>query len=206
MRTEASRLFDEFNRKYWRNRLPKYRVIRRATLRGECLGICSNQTKTILLRRDLAGEDLRLTLLHEMCHIGTDSWCGHGPRFLRKVHRLRRLGEPRLLDDIERYDGTKSEREIEALRAQGKLDDEPIPFRVLVHDDLKAAALEQYRRPWKTIRRLLANQYEMSPAQFQKFAPWAERKWREASQQYRRIEHGKRAFRKRTQTSLTPAP
>ena len=34
MRTEASRLFDEFNRRYWRGRLPRFRVIRQAYNRG----------------------------------------------------------------------------------------------------------------------------------------------------------------------------
>src|SRR5207245_227092 len=69
-RSEASHLFDELNRRYWSGRLPWYRVIRRA-LPPRFLGTCPDETRTILVDSSLAGETLRLTLLHEMCHIGT---------------------------------------------------------------------------------------------------------------------------------------
>ena len=64
-------MFDDLNRRYWRGRLPRYHVIRRAALKGGRLGVCRDEIRTILLRADLQGEELRLTLLHEMCHIGT---------------------------------------------------------------------------------------------------------------------------------------
>jgi hypothetical protein len=109
---QPSALFDELNKRYWRGRLPKYRVIRRAVLRGDVLGQCDNRRRTILLRSDVTEEQLRLTLLHEMCHIGTGRGYDHGPSFLRKLHRLVRLGETGLLaEDIEHYDGTEVERD-----------------------------------------------------------------------------------------------
>jgi len=61
------------------------------------------------VRADLEGEELRLTMLHEMCHIGSGAGWVHGPLFRRKVRRLVRLGVPGLVEDIERYDGTADE-------------------------------------------------------------------------------------------------
>ncbi len=194
MRTEANRLFDELNRKYWRGKLPKYRVIRRAVLFGRCLGLCSNDSRTILLRRDLEGEALRLTLLHEMCHIGPESGYDHGPRFLRKLRRLARLGEPKLLDDIERYDGTAIERMIAQRTADGRLVPE-IPFRSAVSSDLDSLAMERPFLRWTTVRRVLAREYNISPARFQYLAPWAEREWRQVSGDYRSMRRAEKEFR-----------
>ena len=184
MRTEASRLFDEFNKKYWRDRLPRYRVIRRTNIIGDCLGLCNDRTKTILLKKDLAGEDLRLTLLHEMCHIGTGSGYDHGPRFLRKLHRLVRLGETKLKEkDIEHYDGTVEAREIEKLRSEGKLSPE-ISWRERVLDDLDTLAIESASLRWPKVCRMLADRYKTTPAKFQRVAPWAERKWRTINKEW----------------------
>ncbi len=196
-KTEVSQMFDEFNRKYWRGRLSRYRVIRRATLSDNDLGQCRNKTRTILLRRDLDGELLRQTLLHEMCHIGPDSGYDHGPRFLRKLHRLARLGEPKLLEDIEQYDGTAIRREIDRLKAEGKLGGSEIPWRSDVWSHLDAFALERPLLRWATVRRVLAAEYRMTPAQFQRRAPWAEREWRQLSGTYRSIAIADRAFAKR---------
>ncbi len=196
MRTEANRVFDEFNRRYWRGRLPKYRVIRRAQVLGRALGRCYNLTQTILLRKDLSDEDVRLTLLHEMCHIGPDVRGDvHGPRFRRKLHRLVRLGEPKMLEDIERYDGTATEREIARLKAEGKLGGPEIPWRSDVWSHLDAFALERPFLRWATVRRVLAGEYRMTPAHFQRRAPWAEREWRQLSGDYRAIRRGDKAFR-----------
>ncbi len=185
MRTEASRLFDRFNKKYWGNRLPRYRVIRRTNIARDYLGLCNNQTKTILLEKDLAGEDLRLTLLHEMCHIGSGSGYQHGPRFLRKLRRLVRLGEKKLIEeDIERYDETADARYIEELRSQGKLGPK-FSWRERVWDDLGSLASESPRLRWQTVCRMLASLYHMTPAKFQRAAPWAEQEWRTISKQWR---------------------
>lgn len=42
MKTSASRMFDEFNRRYWRARLPRFRVIRR-DLGNHYPGLCDNK-------------------------------------------------------------------------------------------------------------------------------------------------------------------
>ncbi len=171
MRTETRRLFDEFNKKYWHNRLPRYRVIRRTNIADNYLGLCNDRTKTILLKKDLVGEGLRLTLLHEMCHIGTGSSYQHGPRFLRKLRRLVRLGEKKLIEeDIERYDGTADARYIEELRSQGRLGPK-ISWRERVWDDLGSLASESPRLRCQTVCRVLANLFHMTPAKFQRAAP-----------------------------------
>lgn len=195
MKTEASRLFDELNRRYWHGRLPRYRVIRRAALR--CLGGCNNRTRMILLRRDLAGEALRLTLLHEMCHIGPDVGYDHGPHFLRKLRRLVRLGEPKLLEEgIERYDGTAVARYIREQEAKTGKKIPEISWRDVVLSDVDAASFEArlFRRRWPTIRRMLANKYEMTEARLQRDAPWAEREWKRLSQATREYDRIHRLF------------
>jgi hypothetical protein len=181
--TESSRLFDEFNRRYWRGRLPRYRVIR-WRFKNELLGRCDNKRRTILLRSDLRGETLRLTLLHEMCHIGKGRGYDHGPVFLRKAHRLVKLGESKLIEDIEQYDGTAVSRYIEKCRSEGRTIPE-IPFRQAVIDDLDSLAQTEYQRRWPKVVSWLAKQYRMSPSKFRRVAPWAEREWRQASKIYR---------------------
>lgn len=176
----ANRLFDELNRKYWRGRLPRYRVIERASLRANCRGQCNNARRTILLAPHPSPEALRLTLLHEMCHIGTGAGYDHGQRFLRKLRRLVRLGEAALVEeDIEHYDGTVVKRAIEGARAAGHLGPE-IPFRDALRSDIESLALDnELRVRWPRVARFLAEQYHMTVSQMRRAAPWAERVWRE---------------------------
>lgn len=95
MKTEASRLFDELNRRHWRGRLPRYRVVRRERLPGgdTVTGVCRHRARTILVQRGLLGDRLRVTLLHEMAHVAAREF-GHGPRFRRGLARLASRGEP----------------------------------------------------------------------------------------------------------------
>lgn len=79
------------------------------------LGLCDNKRNTISLQKDLSPEDLRLTLLHEMYHIDNGPGYQHGPRFLRKVRRLVKLGESKMIEDLERYDGTAAARDYESM-------------------------------------------------------------------------------------------
>lgn len=108
MKAGLNRLFDELNRTHWRGRLPKYRVvIFRSKSTGKLgammgyppsiLGARDINRREIFLWRGLAGEELRTTLLHEMCHIGPSTRNAHGMRFLLKIARLIRRGEQELL-------------------------------------------------------------------------------------------------------------
>jgi hypothetical protein len=181
MRTYASQLFDELNSKYWRGRLPRYRVIERAKL-SACLGRCDNTRRTILLAPHPSAEELRLTLLHEMCHIGTGPGYDHGPRFLRKLRRLVRLGETKLVEeDIERYDGTAVKRAIEAARAAGHFHfGNEISLRAALRSDIESLAIgPELRVRWPRVARYLAQRYHMTISQLRRAAPWAERVWRE---------------------------
>ena len=181
MKMHASRLFDELNRKYWRGRLPRYRVIQRASLR-DLLGQCDNTRRTILLAPHSSPEKLRLTLLHEMCHIGTGPGHSHGPRFLRKLRRLVRLGETGLVEeDIEHYDGAVVERHLEAVRADGHVVNE-MPWRDALRSDIESLALgnpDLQRVRWPRVARYLVEQYHVTVSQLRRAAPWAERLWRE---------------------------
>lgn len=188
MKTTANQLFDEFNRKYWRGRLPRYRVIFRNKIGDDFLGMCNSHAKTILLKKSLVGDDLRLTLLHEMCHIGGSyGGNGHGPAFLRKLRRLVRLGETKLVEeDIERYDGTATEREIAKLRTAGE-SGVVTSFPDRVFDDLYSASQNPWasRRRWPTVRRWLAIEHKISEARLQRACPWAEGEWRRLSRDTR---------------------
>lgn len=198
MKTYASQLFDELNRKYWRGQLPRYRVIERASLPADRLGQCDNARRTILLAPHPSPEALRLTLLHEMCHIGTGPGSDHGPRFLRKLRRLVQLGETKLVEeDIEHYDGTAVERFLEARRAAGETVGEE-PFRATISSALESMALSVPTRRWVTIERFLAKQYEVTPAQLQRACPWAKQEWRRLSAQIREEIRLRQTFEART--------
>ncbi len=205
MKTEASRLFDELNTRYWGGRLPRYRVIQRADL--GCWGLCDNARRTILLAPHPSREALRLTLLHEMCHIGTGPGYGHGPRFLRKLRRLIELGETALHEeDLERYDGTVVERHIAAAKVAGTLLPE-VPFRDMLKSDIEdlAASNLDLRLRWPRVARALAQQYKMSVPQLRRVAPWAEREWRRQRGEARELQRAEARFRSRSADSTTSA-
>jgi hypothetical protein len=61
-----------------------------------------------------------------------------------------------------------------------------MPFKVALESDLEAMAMnrEAMRCRWSTVRRYLADQYKLSPAQLERAAPWAHRRWRELVQEH----------------------
>lgn len=121
--TEPQRLFDEFNRRYWRGRLPRYRVLRVQFLTSHLAGRCNDTRHLISLSRHLTGDDLRRMLLHEMCHIGPRGG-GHGHEFQRRLKRLGGLGEPLALVECAAVEAMERERdqmaeELRQRRARG---------------------------------------------------------------------------------------
>jgi hypothetical protein len=86
MDTRLDQLFDVLNRELFAGRLPKHQVRMHPSARGE-YGWIDARAQTIWLCDPL---NLRQTLLHEMCHIGTP---GHGRRFRAKLRQLARRGE-----------------------------------------------------------------------------------------------------------------
>jgi hypothetical protein len=86
METDLDRLFDDLNNSLFDGQLPKYRVRQRQAEETE-YGFIDDAARTIWICRS---DELRKTLLHEMCHIGTD---GHGRLFRAKLRHLVRRGE-----------------------------------------------------------------------------------------------------------------
>ncbi len=86
MDTDLDALFDHLNADLFDGRLPKYRV-RRCTPRTGERGFIQEEARTIWI---CTPRQIRETLLHEMCHIGT---AGHGRAFRARLRHLARQGE-----------------------------------------------------------------------------------------------------------------
>jgi len=86
MDTDLDALFDHLNANLFDGRLPKYRV-RRCTPRNEERGFIEEEARTIWI---CTPREVRETLLHEMCHIGT---AGHRRAFRAQLRHLARQGE-----------------------------------------------------------------------------------------------------------------
>jgi hypothetical protein len=84
------KLFNRYNKKYFRNRLPAYRIIQ-SDLYGSA-GMCRRKQREIHLRAGLEGAELRKTLLHEMAHAATN--VSHGETWRKEMFRLVNLGAP----------------------------------------------------------------------------------------------------------------
>jgi len=99
--------------------------------------------------------------------------------FRRKMARVARaLGEPSLVKELERYDGTEAKRHIANQRAAG-ISVTEIPFKVAVSSDLESLALSAngWCSPWSGVRRFFADRYGLSPAQFDRAYPSGKREW-----------------------------
>jgi len=86
MDTDLDVLFDQLNNSLFMGSLPTYRVRRRKPQNGEH-GFINDAARIIWI---CSSPDVRQTLLHEMCHIGT---VGHGRLFRAKLRRLAQRGE-----------------------------------------------------------------------------------------------------------------
>ena len=89
-------LFERFNRRYFRGRLPDYRVEVVASLLDDCdLGLCDVRQKSITLVNQ-APRDLLETLVHEMAHAAVRSrgYQHHTWPWRKELERLRRAGAP----------------------------------------------------------------------------------------------------------------
>lgn len=100
------RLFNQFNRLYWGNRLPSDITVRWASARELKIVTGSKSVPwglfvgtnppTILLDQEIQkrgwGTLRDTTLLHEMCHLEGKGRGNHGPAFVRRMRRLATLG------------------------------------------------------------------------------------------------------------------
>jgi hypothetical protein len=90
---QLRKLFEEFNRRYFGNRLPPYaiRVAHSPTSLGES-GSSNRKRKLIKIASGQPAEREVSTLLHEMAHAATTDY--HGMPWKREMIRLRKAGAP----------------------------------------------------------------------------------------------------------------
>lgn len=90
---QLRKLFQEFNRRYFGNRLPPYaiRVADSSTWLGES-GCCNPKKRLIKVTGGQPDEQAVSTLLHEMAHAATTG--KHGMPWKREMIRLRQAGAP----------------------------------------------------------------------------------------------------------------
>ena len=97
------RLFDRYNRMYFRRRLLHYRITA-GRLDGQVLGQCdwSKRAITIDLEKHTSDRELRGSVLHEMAHAAAERGIhGHGIHFFAQVEKLLRQGAPITVDTAE---------------------------------------------------------------------------------------------------------
>jgi hypothetical protein len=150
-------LFEQFNRAFFRGRLPRH------TVRWAPLGFVGAhgrlrpRTRTILLARGLPPRLVRQTLLHEMCHIGS---LGHGCRFRAKLTRLARMGEAWAGRERVVYERICRER---------------LPVSAEIRLVLEVLARDDPDLTWAMARRYLLTRVLEDP---RKVPPWAKGLWK----------------------------
>jgi len=115
-------MYRRFNAEFFRNRLPHYdvRVVKTISYDRHCSGLCDSGNKQILIHWAAAAAAIsrRSVLLHEMCHVATPWWSGHGEPFLDQLRRLQRRGETWVRHDLDYLtgDGEFSKKWIQRVR------------------------------------------------------------------------------------------
>jgi hypothetical protein len=94
-----ARAYARFNKTYFGNKLPKDMVVRFAKLDINNVGLAVTYCKFerplyIDISRPLAVHSMLadMTLLHEMVHVENPKWCGHGPKFQKRMLQLAKKG------------------------------------------------------------------------------------------------------------------
>jgi len=136
---ELQRLFDRYNRKYWRAQLPRYTVVVSTRWHG---GYCAKRLRAIFIHPDIAADDRRAkrTLLHEMSHAAAPS--DHGKLWKAEMRRLKRQGAPILEMDITEYESSEN-----------------VPTRSDILQGFYDAGLELAAETWRAMRRNLGYQH-----------------------------------------------
>lgn len=84
-----------YNRLYFNGELPTDTIVKWEDLGPQVVALFDPSDYSIIINRRVRtfNSVWRLTLLHEMCHSATaDEAAEHGPRWLREMRRLSRLG------------------------------------------------------------------------------------------------------------------
>ncbi len=136
---ELQKLFDRYNRKYWRAQLPRYTVVISTRWHG---GYCAKRLRVVFIHPDIAADGRRAkrTLLHEMSHAAAPS--GHGKLWKAEMRRLKRQGAPILETDITEYESSEN-----------------VPTRSDILQGFYGAGFELPNETWAGIRRNLGYQH-----------------------------------------------
>ena len=156
----AQRAFNRFNERYFRDRLPKRKIIMRRRIpevgiHGD--GFCDDDRQLIVLRAGLTGDDLNRVLFHEMCHIGIP---GHGKKFLRRLERVALRADQ--LGDHTIVESARQERE---LYAKPFGDGGPAPWHVELDCALESIAegrpdlVARGMKSLSTVKQILKQQF-----------------------------------------------
>jgi hypothetical protein len=193
-RTFEERLFDELNERYFRGKLPSFKIARESTRKNSVvsgMGRCQPSKRLITLHPDL-GDHLCQTLLHEMCHIETLPKPGydHGRSFRHQLKNLLLQGENWAAKEIEFY--RFRERKYILLRNLRTKFDKEMKDRI---DEL-IVNIEPGVWNWIRARRYLCEEYGINPHKFSRLLPWARDWWRLKLADEQRIEKIKSALRK----------
>ena len=164
---ELQALYEQFNERYFRRRLPRYRV--RVSDSAPAHGECRPKSHLILLR-PMEPELQRQVLLHEMCHIGTS---GHGPRFKAKLQAVADQGEP------------YARRELEAIRAAPPWNLEMANLRTKL--DEIAYLFPRWR--FNQLLKWAAMTLGISPSEVREKVPWLKASWRTARREAAEDKH-----------------
>ena len=184
--------FEDFNRRYFRGRLPSYRVIVterfRTRMAGTWYGESDDATRTIRLRAGLpdhsTGTALRdpswpKVLLHEMCHIGHP---GHGKRWQARMQKLAHLGEEWARTEAAEYRGQQSPKT--SLTAE-------------IKKCLEDLTSQRELPSWRSALRATAYELGRPGREILHIAPWAPSVWKRLARERREFDRIQADIRKR---------
>ena len=89
------RIFDDFNRRYFRGQLPRF-VVRKDLKSGTDAARCDPETKRIHLPVDI--DDVEAVILHEMIHAVTEG--NHHDAFRAELRRIASLGDAAAIREL----------------------------------------------------------------------------------------------------------
>ena len=165
--------FRKLNRQFFGGRLPPHRVVLKSGFprHGECIP----ERRFIRLGRGLGNDptELRRTLLHEMCHIGTPN---HGRRFQAKLLKLAQAGEAWATQEAASYANALS------------FGDELHRLRELI-EDLVLELSHDGKPGFRRVLAWLAKDFGMTSSELRRRAPWVRAAW---EKEQARLEHARR--------------
>ena len=164
------RLFAQLNHELFDGKLPVYRVRFSPQVKGSLWGVCDPKPKVITLRPTLQGKDLRDTLIHEMCHIGTGP--EHGKPWQARMLAVADRGEHWAREEVESYLRSPTWNQAMA------------ELRKQVYNTV--AECEELGRPHPTFREMLssvATGFGWPPSALYKSAPWLKAAYKKVRRQ-----------------------